>query len=51
MTSNRPPADRELARRRQKRYRDRQRAGVTVLPVPVDEVVLWDALVEAELLA
>jgi hypothetical protein len=35
---------------RQKRYRDRQRAGVTVLPLPVDEVVLADALVEAKFL-
>jgi hypothetical protein len=45
----RSPADRERSRQRQKRYRDRQRAGVIVLPVPVDEVVLADALVEARL--
>lgn len=44
------PADRELSRQRQKLYRDRQRAGVIVLPVPVDQVMLADTLVEAKFL-
>ena len=46
----RSPADRELSRQRQKLYRDRQRAGVIVLPLPLDQVVLADALVEAKFL-
>ena len=49
-TRTRTPADRELSRQRQKLYRDRQRAGVIVLPLPVDQVVLADALVEAKFL-
>jgi hypothetical protein len=50
MTATGHAANRELARRRQKRYRDRQRAGVIVLPLPVDQVVLADALVAAKFL-
>jgi hypothetical protein len=43
----RPPTDREMARVRQQRYRERVRDGRRVVPVAVDLAMLEDALTVA----
>jgi hypothetical protein len=47
----RPPAVRELARRRQQRRRDRLRSGKRVASIEIDEALIEDALLRAGVLS